>query len=117
MPLARQDSGVAQCCPGSGWLFAVAFNAPVRFAVDVVGSEGLLRACADDVAAACSGITVVGRLAAPLALIERAAGLAIHPRKTVVVPIIEASGFQAIAERVARDGGAVAQSDFCRSQS
>lgn len=69
--LFRQDGGVAQGCPGSGWLFAVTFDAPLRMMSAEVEGRGFLRACADDVAAACANVCVVSALATPLAMIAR----------------------------------------------
>lgn len=63
MHIFQQASGVAQGCPGSGWMFAVGFDALLRTLDATLGEGGVLKACADDAAAECGGIARDGSLA------------------------------------------------------
>lgn len=82
--LFPKESGVAQGCLVSGWLFVVAFDSPVHMPTEAVAGNGIVRSCTDDVASACAGLRVVGRFAFAHGVIERATGLGIFLRKTVV---------------------------------
>lgn len=82
--------GIAQDCPGSGWMFAVGFDAPLRILDATLGEGSVFKACAD-VAAACGGIAQVGSLACPLGI---ATGLRSHPKKANIDPIVSEAGFE-----------------------
>lgn len=84
--LPTQRSGVAQGCPASGGHFAMAVDTPLRMLSDAVRAPGLLRAGADDVAAACRGPSTVEAMSPLLNDIAAAIGLGIHPTKTQLVP-------------------------------
>lgn len=94
-PSSSPRSGVAQGWPGRGWLFAVAFDAPVRILTNVVAGNG---ACADDIASVCGEIRVVGRFASPLGVIERATRVGLRP--TMILVLVAAAG--RLAEPTAR---------------
>lgn len=87
VPLFEQRNGVAQGCLAIEWLFAMAF---VRRCgcCNAVRIDGLLRAGAHDVTAACRGAETIVRMDPVMADIEAATGLGMHPTKTKIVPAV-----------------------------
>lgn len=96
LPLRAAQRGGARV-PASGWLFALAFDAPLHMLRDAVRTDGLLRAGADDVAAACRGVATVERLSPLLGDIEAATDLGMHPTKTQLVPAVCKADLLAVA--------------------
>ena len=83
-------SGVLQGCPASGWLFdsaldpfLIAFNSKLRFE-----EKGIVRACADDLSFALSRLKHLLLLYPVYSDAERLAGLVLHLKKSMLVPLI-----------------------------
>jgi len=82
-------SGVLQGCPASGWLFNSALD-PFLFSFARVldqGRKGVVRACADDLSFALSRLKHLILLFPIYAAACKLAGLELHPKKCVIVPL------------------------------
>jgi hypothetical protein len=90
------NAGIKQGCPASGSLFALALDPFLRFVLQRIPMRlSTLVAFADDLAAVLLHLRQGLRLLQPLfALLFRAAGLAINPKKTVIVPLGASSAFE-----------------------
>ena len=82
-------AGVLQGDPLSGSIFVLVMDPFLRLLrrhVELPG-WGVVRACADDVGASLSSVVALVHCFPAFDLIERAAGLALKPRKCKVVPL------------------------------
>ena len=79
-------SGVLQGCPGSGSLFSIALDPCLRRLASIVFGPGIARACADDVGVVLASLRLLRPLAAAYQIIQTLTGLALKPRKCIIVP-------------------------------
>jgi len=85
--LFRQTSGVAQGCPGSGWIFAAVLDPALKLLAHALGQEGVLTACADDMAAAIKQLKALPALADAFEVVRRSSGLKLKPAKCHIIPM------------------------------
>ena len=84
-------SGVLQGCPASGWLFNNALD-PFLVMFDRAlenGRKGIFRACADDLSFSLSRLKHLNLIYPIYTTAESLAGLKLHPKKCVIIPLLE----------------------------
>lgn len=85
--LFRQDGGVAQGCPANGWLFAVAFDAPLRMMSAEVEGRGLrLRGRRSNGMLERAGARRSGHTASQDSSRDRV--VHVNPSKTALAPVV-----------------------------
>jgi len=89
--IIRFLSGVLQGCPASGWLFNNALDPFLVLFSRVLenGRKGIFRACADDLSFSLSRLKHLNLIYPIYASAESFAGLKLHPKKCVIIPLVE----------------------------
>ena len=86
-PLYIIISGILQGCPMSGTIFAWCLNPCLNNMVRAVQGNGLVRACADDIALVLRSLRFIIVIAAVYRVIGELTLMQVKPKKCVIIPV------------------------------